>query len=242
VAVPCGSPAVSHLHGYIWVRKTAHPSVDGRPQSPLASMLPLSQAEMASSPGFLGNAFGNMPRASLETPAISVRPSQFRSSPSAAFRRDDSVGIATLGISELNQDFHPLDSVERFHQLKFGSPLSQAFSSATSRPSSVRALYGEYRTAYSGCRETGVVMTSIRTLVRLLADRSCFDCSPALMRIDTNRATKTAKYNCPVTASAEQRVCATVPVATIPRSRVLSTFQNYSSSNESRPKYRFLRR
>jgi hypothetical protein len=63
VAAPCGSPAVSHLHGYIWVRKTAHPSVDGRPQSPLASMLPLSQAEMASSPGFLGNPFGNMPRA-----------------------------------------------------------------------------------------------------------------------------------------------------------------------------------
>jgi len=38
----------------------------------------------------------------LETPAISVRPSQFRSSPCAAFRRDDSVSIATLGISELN--------------------------------------------------------------------------------------------------------------------------------------------
>ena len=48
------------------------------------------------------------------------------------------------------------------------------------------------------------------------ADRCCFDCSSALMCIDTNRATKTAKYNCPVTASAEQRVCATGSVGTIP--------------------------
>jgi hypothetical protein len=95
----------------------------------------------------------------LETPAISVRPSQFRSSPSAAFRRDDSVGIATrdfgaessrpasllctlrthqlpgewqhslpaCSLALAGQDFHPLDSVERFHQLKFGSPSPKLF-------------------------------------------------------------------------------------------------------------------
>ena len=47
-------------------------------------------------------------------------------------------------------------------------------------------------------------------------DRSCVACSLALTCIETNRATNTAKYNCPVTASAEQRVCATESMGTMP--------------------------
>ena len=59
-------------------RKTAHPSLCDRLRSPLMITLPLWCAEMASSPGFLGNPFGNMPE--LETPAIPARPSRLRSS------------------------------------------------------------------------------------------------------------------------------------------------------------------
>ncbi len=48
----------------LWGRKTARPSILGRLRSPLAAVLPLLRAEMGSSPGFIGNPFGNMPRAS----------------------------------------------------------------------------------------------------------------------------------------------------------------------------------
>jgi hypothetical protein len=41
--------------------KTAPPSVRGRLRSPSTSVLPLLRAEMASSPGFLGNPLENMP-------------------------------------------------------------------------------------------------------------------------------------------------------------------------------------
>jgi len=85
VAAPFGSPAVSTSQVHM-VRKTAHPSVDGRLQSPLASMLPLSQAEMASLSWVPGESIWNMPRA--RDSGDLVRPSQFRSSPSAAFRRE----------------------------------------------------------------------------------------------------------------------------------------------------------
>ena len=54
---PCGSPPSQVL----WGRKTALPSVLGRLRSPLAAVLPLLRAEMGSSPGFMGNPFGNMP-------------------------------------------------------------------------------------------------------------------------------------------------------------------------------------
>jgi hypothetical protein len=56
---PCGSPPSSVLR----VRKTAPPSVDKRLRSPLAPALPLLRAKMVSSPGFMGNPFGSMPRA-----------------------------------------------------------------------------------------------------------------------------------------------------------------------------------
>jgi hypothetical protein len=42
-------------------RKTALPSVLGSLRFPLAIVLPLLRAEMESSPGFMGNPFGNMP-------------------------------------------------------------------------------------------------------------------------------------------------------------------------------------
>ncbi len=42
-------------------RKTVLPSVLGRLRFPLAIVLPLLRAEMESSPGFMGNPFGNMP-------------------------------------------------------------------------------------------------------------------------------------------------------------------------------------
>ncbi len=54
---PCGSPPSQVLRG----RKTAPPSVLSRLRSPLAAVLPLLRAEMGSSPGFMGNPFGNMP-------------------------------------------------------------------------------------------------------------------------------------------------------------------------------------
>ena len=56
---PCGSPPSRVLRG----RKTAPPSVCGRLWFPLAVAFPLLRAEMVSSPGFLGNPFGSMPRA-----------------------------------------------------------------------------------------------------------------------------------------------------------------------------------
>src|SRR5262249_7953731 len=92
---PCGSPPSSVLRG----RKTAPPSVNERLRSPLAFALPLSRVEMVSSPGFLGNPFGSMPRArdsgDLDRPCSSDRPN-------AAFRLVNDVGIATRRISELN--------------------------------------------------------------------------------------------------------------------------------------------
>ena len=96
LAEPCGSPPSSVL----WVRKTARPPVRVRLWSPLAIALPLLRAGMASSPGFLGNPFGNMPRASdsgdFGPPfAIAVVPD-------TAFRHFNDVGIATIVISELN--------------------------------------------------------------------------------------------------------------------------------------------
>jgi hypothetical protein len=63
VAAPSGSPAVPHLHRYIWVRKTArHPSRCLR--FPLASGTSAGEEAMRSSPRSLGNPCGNMPRAS----------------------------------------------------------------------------------------------------------------------------------------------------------------------------------
>jgi hypothetical protein len=59
LAEPCGSPPSSVLR----VRKTAPPSVDRRLRFPLVPALPLLRAKMVSSPGFLGNPFGSMPRA-----------------------------------------------------------------------------------------------------------------------------------------------------------------------------------
>src|SRR6266566_4434141 len=87
---PCGSPPSLVLRG----RKTARPSILDRLRFPLAAVLPLLRAEMGSSPGFMGNPFGNIPE--LGTPAIPGRPSQFRSYPDAAFRSTNSVGIATI--------------------------------------------------------------------------------------------------------------------------------------------------
>jgi hypothetical protein len=56
---PCGSPPSQVLR----VRKTAPPSVNRRLRSPLVSALPLLRTGMVSSPGFMGNPFGSMPRA-----------------------------------------------------------------------------------------------------------------------------------------------------------------------------------
>ena len=94
------SPAVPHLHRYCgFVRLLVHIRV--RLWSPLAiAFTALVSGEMASSPGFLGNPFGNMPRASdsgdFGPPfAIAVVPD-------TAFRHFNDVGIATIVISELN--------------------------------------------------------------------------------------------------------------------------------------------
>jgi hypothetical protein len=92
LAEPCGSPPSSVL----WVRKTARPHTC----PPLVSLgdriTALVSGEMASSPGFLGNPFGNMPRASdsgdFGPPfAIAVVPD-------TAFRHFNDVGIATIVI------------------------------------------------------------------------------------------------------------------------------------------------
>jgi hypothetical protein len=93
---PCGSPPSSVVRG----RKTAHPPMCDRLWFPLAVAFPLLRTEMASSPGFLGNPFGSMPRASdsgdFGPPfAIAVVPD-------TAFRHFNDVGIATIVISELN--------------------------------------------------------------------------------------------------------------------------------------------
>ena len=92
---PCGSPPSSVLRG----RKTTHPSVSGRLRSPLASALPLSRAEVASSPGFMGNPFGSMPRArDSGDPGATLHSGR----PDAAFRLVNGVGVTTCRISELN--------------------------------------------------------------------------------------------------------------------------------------------
>jgi hypothetical protein len=92
---PCGSPPSQVLR----VRKTAPPSVCGRLWSPLTTAFPLSRAKMVSSPGFLGNPFGSMPRA--RDSGDPARPRNI-GRPDAAFRLVNGVGIATSRISELN--------------------------------------------------------------------------------------------------------------------------------------------
>jgi hypothetical protein len=150
---PCGSPPSSVLRG----RKTAPPSVDRRLRSPLAPALPLFRAKMVSSPGFMGNPFGSMPRA-----RDSGDPARPRNSgrPGAAFRLVNSVGIATSRVFGAESSrpasllctlrthqspgewqhslsacmlalavrgFHPLDSIKGFHRLIFGSSSSTLF-------------------------------------------------------------------------------------------------------------------
>ena len=94
LAEPCASPPSSVL----WVRKTARPPVRVRLWSPLAIALPLLRAGMASSPGFLGNPFGNMPRASdsgdFGPPfAIAVVPdTAFRHFNDVGYRHDSNFG------------------------------------------------------------------------------------------------------------------------------------------------------
>jgi hypothetical protein len=71
-----------------------------------------------------------------------------------------------------------------------------------------------WTSALHGAHEHGVNQDFGAIVVRLTALAST--CSSALTCIETNRATNTAKYNCPVTASAEQRVCATESMGTMP--------------------------
>jgi len=73
--------------------------MSGRLRSPLSSALPLSRAEVASSPGFMGNPFGSMPRArDSGDPGTTLQCDR----PDAAFRLVNGVGIATSRITELN--------------------------------------------------------------------------------------------------------------------------------------------
>ena len=77
---PCGSPPSQVLR----VRKTAPPSVCSRLWFSSAAAFPLSRAEMVSSPGFLGNPFGSMPRArDSGDPATTSQISVVRMLPSA---------------------------------------------------------------------------------------------------------------------------------------------------------------
>ena len=73
--------------------------MSARLRSPLASALPPLRAEIVSSPGFMGNPFGSMPRA--RDSGDPGRPCN-SSRPDAAFRLINGVGIATSRISELN--------------------------------------------------------------------------------------------------------------------------------------------
>ena len=92
VAAPCGSPAVPHLHRYYGViRLLVHLS-----RSPPVSLddryLPWVRRRWGSSPGFLGNPFGSMPRArDSGDPGATSHIGR----PDAAFRLVNSVGIAT---------------------------------------------------------------------------------------------------------------------------------------------------
>jgi hypothetical protein len=150
---PCGSPPSQVLR----VRKTAPPSVCGRLWSPLTTAFPLSRAKMVSSPGFLGNPFGSMPRA--RDSGDPARPRNI-GRPDAAFRLVNGVGIATSRVFGAEsswpasllctlrthqspgewqhslpacvlalavRDLHPLDSIKGFHRLIFGFSSSKLF-------------------------------------------------------------------------------------------------------------------
>ena len=92
---PCGSPPSSVLRG----RKTAPPSLGGHLWFPLASTLPFLRAETVSSPGFMGNPFGSMPRArDSGDPGATLHSGR----PDAAFRLVNGVSVTTCRISELN--------------------------------------------------------------------------------------------------------------------------------------------
>jgi hypothetical protein len=85
---PCGSPPSQVLR----VRKTARPSVPVASGFPWRPVPPMVRRRWGSSPGFLGNPFGSMPRArdSGDPGATS-----HYGRPSAAFRLVNGVGIAT---------------------------------------------------------------------------------------------------------------------------------------------------
>jgi hypothetical protein len=85
---PCGSPLSQVLRG----RKTARPSVPVASGFPWRSVPPMMRRRWGSSPGFLGNPFGSMPRArDSGDPGATSHIGR----PDAAFRLVNSVGIAT---------------------------------------------------------------------------------------------------------------------------------------------------
>ena len=149
------SPAVPHLHRYYgFVRLLLHPwtGAYGLPWRPRYR----SCEAMVSSPGFLGNPFGSMPRA--RDSGDPARPRNI-GRPDTAFRLVNSVGIAMSRVFGAEssrpasllctlrshqspewqhslsarvlalavRDFHPLDSIKRFHRPIFGSSSSTLF-------------------------------------------------------------------------------------------------------------------
>ncbi len=85
---PCGCPPSQVL----WGHKTARPSVPVASGFPWRSVPPMVRRRWRSSPGFLGNPFGSMPRArDSGDPGATSHIGR----PGAAFRLVNSVGIAT---------------------------------------------------------------------------------------------------------------------------------------------------
>jgi len=92
---PCGSPPSQVLRG----RKTARPSFPVASGLPWQSVPPMVRRRWGSSPGFLGNPFGSMPRArDSGDPGATLHSGR----PDAAFRLVNGVSVTTCRISELN--------------------------------------------------------------------------------------------------------------------------------------------
>jgi hypothetical protein len=153
VAAPCGSPAVPHLPWYYGlIRLLVHRS--SRLRFPLAASYSLRE-EMASSPGFLENPFGSMPRArdsgdpgatsryrSTESCLPPCQRRRHRNQP--IFGAESSWPASSLctlrthqspdewqhslpacSLALAGRDLRPLDSIKKFHRLIFGSSSSK---------------------------------------------------------------------------------------------------------------------
>ena len=156
VAAPCGSPAVPHLPRYYGFIRLLVPLSRSPPVS-LGGQVPLLREEMASSPGFLENPFGSMPRARdsgdpgatsrYRSTGCCLPPCQRRrhrnepvfgaesSRPASllcTLRTHRSPGewqhsLPACSLALAGRDLHPLDSIKKFHRLIFGSSSSRLF-------------------------------------------------------------------------------------------------------------------